>query len=166
MGKTKTLFIVRHGKSSWDNNSLSDIDRPLKERGIIDAYSVADKIKNNNLIPQLLITSSAIRALHTATIFARVLGINKENIVILKDLYQAETEKIIQIIRSTSNEVDSLMIFGHNPGFTDVVNKLSNLSLGNLPTSGLVKIVFKVDKWKRIDKVSLVDESYEFPLKT
>ena len=72
----KKLYIVRHGKSTWDYESTSDIDRPLKERGIKDAYSMSERLLDKIQIPELIISSNAIRALHTATIFARTFKLN------------------------------------------------------------------------------------------
>ena len=73
--KQKILQITRHAKSDWSYEQIADIDRPLKEKGILRAYQVSHKVKKADLIPDLLISSPANRALHTAVIFARVLGV-------------------------------------------------------------------------------------------
>ncbi len=163
MVSSKTLIIVRHGKSSWDYESLADIDRPLKERGVRDAFDMAGRMKKQGLIPQRIITSSAIRAIHTAIIFSRILEVFKEKIIICEELFHADASEIVNIIGTTPADIDSLMIFGHNPGFTRLVNILSNLSISNLPTSGMVLLVFNTDNWKRIGRNNLIDEKFDFP---
>ena len=163
MANTKTLYIVRHGKSSWDFEDGADADRPLKEKGIRDTYDIAGRIKSKVLIPQLIISSSAIRALHTAVIFSRVLGIPEKSILISSELLHTTPAKIIDFIGNTSSSIDSLMIFGHNPGFTSLANLLSNLEIANIPTAGLVKLEFETDSWKKISRKNLVNESFEFP---
>jgi phosphohistidine phosphatase len=163
MTNTKTLFIVRHGKSSWDIETIADIDRPLKERGIIDAYNIAGRLKNKGQIPKRILSSPAIRALHTAIIFSRVLEVSEEKIFISESLFHADPAEIIKLIGDTPVNIDSLMIFGHNPGFTSLSNILSNLSLNNVPTSGLVRLAFKTDNWEKIGRNNLVEESFDFP---
>jgi phosphohistidine phosphatase len=163
MTRTKTLFIVRHGKSSWDLETVADIDRPLKDKGIKDAYDIAGRVKIKKQIPQRILSSPANRALHTAIIFSRVLEVQEEEIIISEGLFHTDPAGIINIIGNTPVHIDSLMIFGHNPGFTSLSNILSNLSLSNVPTSGLVKLVFETDSWKKIGRKNLVEESFDFP---
>jgi phosphohistidine phosphatase len=163
MAGEKSLFIVRHGKSGWDYPSLADIDRPLIDRGIIDGYDIANRILKKGFIPEMIVTSPAIRALHTATIFARVIGIAPDKISIIEDLYLAEAHEILSVIADTDDECESLMIFGHNPGFTDLANKLSGLKLENLPTTGLVLLNFKTDSWKGISKKCVLSEFFDSP---
>ncbi len=160
---TKTLFIVRHGKSSWDFEEVSDIDRPLKEKGIKDAYDIAGRLKDKGMIPRQIISSPAIRALHTAIIFSRVLEIPEKHIIISADLFHSDPEDILDLLGHTPASIESLIIFGHNPGFTDLANILSRLSLSNIPTSGLVMLEFKTDSWKKIGRNTLVKESFDFP---
>jgi len=142
MAGEKVLFIVRHGKSGWDYPSVADIDRPLIDRGIRDGYDMANRTLNKKFQPQLIISSPAIRALHTATIFSRVLGLTPDRISIKEEIYLAEKQEILSVIAAADNLLQSLMIFGHNPGFTDLVNHLSGLRLDNLPTTGFVMLKF------------------------
>ena len=90
----KTLFIVRHGKSEWGYDDVSDIDRSLKERGINDGYEMAGRLLKKKNIPELIITSTATRASHSALIFSRVLHMREESLIFSKDLYRAGTEEI------------------------------------------------------------------------
>jgi phosphohistidine phosphatase len=159
----KTLLIVRHGKSTWDYQSVSDIDRPLKDRGIGDAYAAAASILRKSYMPDAMISSPAVRALHTAIIFSRVMGFPPQEIIINQDLYLAGYDQILSVVKSTDDSRRAIMIFGHNPGFTDLVNYLSDLRIDNLPTSGTVALRFSIDKWKDISRKLLKDSYFESP---
>lgn len=148
--KKKTLQIVRHAKSSWDYENIADIDRPLKPKGILRAYQASQNLKQNNLIPQMMISSPANRALHTAIIFSRVLDFPLNQLFISQLLYDTGMQQILELIRYTRDEISSLMIFGHNPDFTGIVNHFAGKSIGNLPTAGVVTFVFETDQWKNI----------------
>lgn len=159
----KTLFVVRHAKSSWDYPAVSDIDRPLKERGIKDAYEMANRVLKKACLPDSIISSPALRALHTAIIFSRVITFPADEIIINQDLYISQADQILSVIMATDNSRKSLMIFGHNPGFTELVNYLTELEIDNLPTTGLVMIRFKTDMWKGISKKCHIVEYFDFP---
>ena len=166
MAEEKTLFIVRHGKSTWDYPAVSDIDRPLKDRGIKDAYDMADRILKIGIMPDVIISSPAVRALHTAIIFSRVLQLPPDEIIINQDLYLAEYDEILSVITATDNSRKSLMIFGHNPGFTELANHLSGLNIDNVPTTGLVQLTFTTESWKGISRKCLSSEFFDSPHNT
>lgn len=163
MSGEKILFIVRHSKSSWDYPSITDIDRNLTEKGISNAYVMAKKILAQKKLPDAIVSSPAIRALHTALIFSGVFGISLSGVNIEKDLYLADSREILELISGWDNSLGSIMIFGHNPGFTDLANGLSNLNIENVPTTGLVRLKFKTDSWKGINKNCLSGEFFDFP---
>jgi len=159
----KQLFIVRHGKSSWDCGNISDIDRPLKERGVTDGYLIAERLLAKQLIPQKIMSSPAIRALHSSTIFARVFKYTYQNIEINEAIYIADINKILSLIKHTPNHIESLMVFGHNPTFTDLSNHFLNKTIENVPTTGLVWLKFKINDWAKIDKSNLVEYFFDYP---
>ncbi|MFW5820306.1 MAG: SixA phosphatase family protein [Bacteroidota bacterium] len=161
----KNLFIVRHGKSTWEYDSIDDIDRPLKTRGIADGYWMAGSLRNQKLQPDLIVSSNACRAFHTATIFHRVLQMNTESFRIEPVLYLSGVDEILNVIYGVGDKINSLMIFGHNPGFTEISNHLSTMSIDNVPTTGLVHLVFDTLKWTKIGRDVLVKESFDFPRK-
>jgi phosphohistidine phosphatase len=163
MKEEKTLFIIRHGKSTWDYPGVSDIDRPLKDRGIKDAHEMAGRIVKMQLMPDCIVSSPAARALHTSIIFARVLNFSADEIIINEDLYHADSYQCLSVIKETDDSRNALMIFGHNPGFTELVNMLSRLELDNLPTTGLAILKFNTDNWKGISRKSLTSESFDSP---
>ena len=165
MKKRKTLHIVRHAKSSWDYDNISDIDRPLKLKGIQSAYEMARRIKIRNALPELIITSPANRAIHTAIIFARVFEFPLSKIVIEENLYATEEDFITDLIKKTDNSISSLMIVGHNPELTNFTNIFVKNTIENINTAGIVSLVFDIEKWKDINKKKLVSEQFDFPKK-
>ena len=165
MKKRKTLHIVRHAKSSWDFENISDIDRPLKLKGIQNSYEMARRIKIRYTLPDLIITSPAIRAIHTAIIFARVFEFPLDKIIIDENLYGAEEDSIMGLIKKTDNSISSLMIVGHNPELTNFVNRFVKDTIVNIGTTGIVSIVFDVEDWKDVDQKKLVSEHFDFPKK-
>jgi phosphohistidine phosphatase len=144
----KDLYIVRHAKSSWDDDSLDDFDRPLNKRGNRDAPAMAERLRKAQVKPDLLISSPANRALLTATFIAEGIGISKEDIETNDDMYLADPQTILDIIRDVPEEVNTLMIFGHNPGLTMFANELADTDIDNIPTTGIVRISFVGKKWK------------------
>lgn len=148
----KILHIVRHAKSSWDYENIADIDRPLESKGILKAYKVSNKLKHENLKPQFMISSPANRALHTAIIFARVLDVPLKQLSVNPLLYDSCINDLMKLIAQTGDDVNSIMIFGHNPGFTSIVNHLAKTRIENLPTSGVVTLIFETGTWKSISR--------------
>jgi len=163
--KQKILYIVRHAKSSWDYDNIADVDRPLKVKGIKVAYEMARNIKLNSNLPELILCSPANRAVHTAMIFARVLELPTRFVQIDEGLYESSVNYCLEKIRETDDSVSVLMVFGHNPDFTDLVNQFLKESLSSLPTTGTVKLEFSADGWKQIDISTLIKHSFIFPAK-
>jgi phosphohistidine phosphatase len=146
----KTLYIVRHGKSSWEDPSLSDHDRPILSTGIKKTKRIAKFLQNKKLKPGLLLSSSAKRAYQTAEIIADAIGYPKEKIKKESNLYHASPDGIYSELFGLPDDLDSVMIFGHNPSFTYFVNYFLSPTIENLPTSGTVSINFDCDKWNQI----------------
>jgi phosphohistidine phosphatase len=161
----KTLFIVRHAKSSWDLENISDIDRPLKLKGIRDAYEMARRVKIERQFPDLLISSPAIRALHTADIFTRVFEMKYAQLKIDERIYGGGSGIIKQLISEQVSSVKRLMIFGHNPDFSELASVLSGKSYFEVPTCGLVRIVFKAADWASVSNENMQSMSFDFPKK-
>ena len=143
----RTLFLVRHAKSSWDNPGLRDFDRSLNERGQTDAPRMAQMLVKEGYQPDLLVSSPAKRALTTALFFAEAFKINPDSVVREPNIYEAFPQEILRIISNLPNEAQTIMIFGHNPTFTDVVNRFTDDFIENLPTCGVVKITSTAPSW-------------------
>ena len=144
----KTLTIVRHAKSSWDNASLADSERPLNGRGERDAPVMAERIHAAGVRPSLILSSHAVRAWTTAKIIAKELHYPVEFLQREKDMYLASADRLLSIIARQDEGFNHLMIVGHNPGLTDLVNTLVPNTTGNLPTAGVVSIAMETDTWE------------------
>ncbi len=165
MSEEKEIFIVRHAKSSWDMDNISDIDRPLKLRGIHNAYEMARRLKIDRKVPQAFISSPANRALHTAVIFLTVFELPYKKLTIDKRLYGNSLKEIIELIKSQPGDVRKLMIFGHNPDFTELARNYAKNPIIEIPTCGIACFSFKCEKWSEIDKQTLVSELIDYPSK-
>ena len=159
----KNLHIVRHGKSSWDFEDISDIDRPLSPRGINNAYLMAKKLSERKIEPDLFITSPANRALYTSTIFARVLKFPYEKIRIYDEIYMGYTDDLIKLLRKQDNSISTILMFGHNPAFTALANQLMDKDLENIPTAGIVSLTFDIDTWEQLGKKSPEKDFFDYP---
>lgn len=146
----KKLLIIRHAKSSWDDASLRDFDRPLNKRGIRDVPEMGRRLSNLSIQPDLIISSPANRAITTARGIAIETDYDIKNIQEEPRLYHASTSIIKEVISETSNDIKTLMIFGHNPGFTDLIARISDLNLYNLPTCGICGVEFDFTYWREI----------------
>lgn len=143
----KKLYLVRHAKSSWREEGAHDMDRPLKGRGIRDAHNTSRWLMEEGYQPELIISSPATRALHTALIFAKNLNCAYNEIRIEKKIYEASTKEIVEVIQSLDNRYKSVMIFGHNPTITNFVNKRIDHRIDNVPTTGVACLKFDMDNW-------------------
>lgn len=146
----KKLIVVRHGKSSWKDESLADHDRPLKKRGFRDAKLIISAFKLYYQPPLKVISSSANRALTTGNMFKEELKIDDEDFKVLKSLYTFNVQDLLEVIKGQPDDTDKLMVFGHNPAMTQLVNFLGDNYLENLPTTGMAIIDFECDKWSEI----------------
>jgi phosphohistidine phosphatase len=161
----KTLYIVRHAKSSWDNPNQADFDRPLNDRGKRDAPRIGKRLKEKRIVIDLLLTSPAQRALSTSIAIAGVLGYPKENIRTDRKLYHASEEDILNVIHTLKDKFSNVMITGHNPGLTDFVNSLLDKfqSIDNIPTCGVVAFTFETTCWKDASQACATFVFFEYP---
>jgi len=162
----KTLYLVRHAKSSWDDIDLSDIDRPLNDRGKKDAPKMGKRLKERDIFPDVMLSSPAKRALETCKVIAKALGFPEEKITIDKRLYHASEDqllKVVQGLKDRHDNVEVIMIFGHNPGLTDFTNALLNETIGNIPTCGVVGSTIRATSWKETAFGSGKLNFFDFP---
>lgn len=148
----KTIYIVRHAKSSWKYRQLRDFERPLKKRGINDAHTMAAHLKEKSIEPDLFISSPAKRALETANIFAETLGFPEDQVQENISIYGASTEELMTVIWGLDDQYQSVMIFGHDPTLTNIATYLTKKPFEKVPTSAVVAIDFEVDAWSKINK--------------
>ena len=150
----KTLYVVRHAKSSWKESGLSDFDRPLNDRGRKDALRMGKRLKQKQVKPDLMVTSPAKRALSTCKRIAEILDYPKEKIKTDQQMYHADEEELLSVVRNVNDRHGSLMVYGHNPGLTNFVHALSHdhkMEVDDIPTCGIVAFSFEVKSWKNIE---------------
>ena len=149
----KTVYMVRHAKSAWDKPDIPDHFRKLAPRGEEDLKKVAKHLKMKFVNPELIITSSATRALESAKIVALELHYPLDQININSTFYRAGKEEILETLVDLPNEIDSVMLVGHNPTFTVFYNAFvePENKIENLPTSAVAAIRFKIDQWEEIE---------------
>lgn len=139
----KTVILVRHAKSSWDDHTLSDFERPLNDRGKKDAPEMAGRLKKRKITIDRLISSPAKRAKKTAGIFAEELGIKKDEIILVEKLYLAEPDAFSEVIARQPESVKTIALFSHNPGLTEFANSLTHVRVDNVPTCGIFAVKFQ-----------------------
>ncbi len=143
----KTLYLIRHAKSDHNGN-LDDINRPLNIRGYHDAYGMSDVMNKKKFIPDLIISSPAIRAFSTALIFCRKFNINPSDIIINSNLYETDVNHYLDIVAHSDDKYDSIMLFAHNPTISNFANILTKPFNDNISTCGIIGITNNCTHWK------------------
>jgi phosphohistidine phosphatase len=149
----KTLYLVRHAKSSWGHPGLSDFNRPLLDAGIKRNRKIIKYLNNKNASVDMMISSPAVRTLETARLIAEGIDYPIENIYQEPSLYEAGLNDFLNVIYDVADEINSLMIVGHNFTITHVANFFLGPVIEILPTSGLVAISFDTEQWREISSV-------------
>ena len=140
----KRLILVRHGKSSWEDSSLPDHKRPLKNRAYKDAELVLNAFEHYYEPPAKFWTSHAVK------LFKERFNVSHDDFEVKEDLYTFNQNELLSTIKTCPDEVDTLFVFGHNPAMTILVNQLGDKPMDNLPTTGLCVIDFQTDSWSDI----------------
>jgi phosphohistidine phosphatase len=160
----KRLTLLRHAKSSWRDTDLPDHERPLSGRGEKDAPRMGERLSARRVRPSLIITSTAKRALETARTVARVLGYPREFVQIEPALYLADPGSILDVIGKQEERFTEILVVGHNPGFTELVNRLlPDLELPNLPTAGVVAMESSAARWADVAARNTTLLFYDYP---
>lgn len=159
----KTLLLVRHAKSSWESPGVQDMDRPLNERGKEDAPAMAKRIKDRKIDIDLFVSSPAKRARRTAKYFAEEFDVKKGDIILEDELYLASPSAYINIIRELKKKYDTVALFGHNPGITELANQLSNVRIDNMPTCSVFAVQADVESWKHFETAEKRFLFFDFP---
>ena len=146
----KQLLLVRHGKSDWGDANLRDFDRPLNKRGLENAPEMAERLINKGFKFDLMVSSPAKRAKSTAKFFAE--AYHFDNIRYEELIYEANTTALLKVVNDLNDDAETVIMFGHNPGFTDLANELSDAELYNIPTAGMVLMSFPFDSWKMVSR--------------
>jgi phosphohistidine phosphatase len=158
----KTLFLVRHAKSSRDDPSLPDRDRPLNDRGKQDAPKMGKRLARRDVRPDLLLSSPALRALTTAQLIAEEIGYKRQDVVADDRLYASSADDLLAVIRALDDKLDRVMLFGHNPEFTDLAHRLSS-DIIDMPTCAVVEAHFETRTWSDVGVVEPAKVIFDYP---
>lgn len=161
----KTLFLVRHAKSSWDDTTLPDKDRPLNDRGKRDAPKMGKRLAKRDVKPGLILSSPAMRALATAEIIARKLDYKLKDIVVDDRLYPGDADELLNVIHRLDDELERVMLFGHNPALTELAHRLSS-EIVDMPTCAVAKFTFTAKSWSSVGKTKLAKVTLDYPRKS
>ncbi len=148
----KTLYLIRHGKSSWNNKDLPDEKRPLLVKGENNTKIISDYFQTNNITVDLIITSHAIRAFETAKIIAAAIKYPENDIKTDRQVYFADGEGLFDPLYDLPDNINSVILVGHNPAITNFANHFIENKIDNMPTSGVLCISFNIDNWQDIIK--------------
>lgn len=159
----KTLLLVRHAKSSWENFTVSDEDRPLNDRGKKNAPEMAKRLRKRKIEIDQILTSPAKRALTTALYFAEEYGIKKNKLIIVPELYMARTDAFVSTIRNASEEAQHIAVFSHNNGITEFVNQISDRRIDNMPTCGVFAVKCAIRSWHEFQPHNNEFYFFDFP---
>lgn len=146
----RRLILLRHAKSSWDNAGIRDIDRPLNKRGLRDAPEMGRRLRDRNCRPAGMFSSTANRAITTARLVANEIGVPEETIREIPELYLASPGAIVTVLAREADNYDDLIVVGHNPGMTDLANRISDATIDNLPTCGVFAVTFDCSSWSDV----------------
>lgn len=162
----KSLFLLRHAKSSWDDPELKDFERPLSERGLWDVPTMAARFLENHKTVDCIICSPAVRAKTTAALFAENTAFPVDDVSSNPELYFAGSSMFLKAASFVDEHCDSAMLVGHNPAITEFVNAMANADIDNIPTCGLVELTLPISSWSDIQfgGASLID--FDYPKKT
>ena len=160
--RMKTLILIRHAKSSWDDFSQRDFDRDLNGRGRRDAPEMGRRLAARGIAPDAFVVSTACRARKTAELMATGFGFPLEQIEFRDDLYLAGPSTMLNVIRQTADSVQTLALLAHNPGITELANQLAGgRRIDNMPTSGMATFSLAGDSWQAVGRgTELVDFDY------
>lgn len=160
----KRLTLVRHAKSDWSDPELEDFERPLNARGERDAREMARRLREAGLVPTLVVTSPAVRALATAKAFAKAFGYPARKIRHVDEAYLAAPGTLLEIVRRTGGRSRHVMLFGHNPGISRLCALLTgDESLGEVPTAAVVSLTADLKDWKDLEPGAAARSFYDYP---
>lgn len=159
----KTLILVRHAKSDWNDPMLSDFERTLNPRGMQDAPEMAKRFVERGIRPELIITSPAVRALTTCQIFAKTIGYSENQIQMNQGIYDAGAREVMEIVSQIDESINTAMLFGHNPAISNLATYLSSIHFGEVPTCSVICIEFQTNKWGDILKKTGKLNFFDYP---
>jgi len=161
----RTIYLIRHAKSSWGDEDLDDFERPLNDRGRNDAPEMGRRLKHAGVKPGIILSSPALRAISTARRIAEILNFNSQEILLESKLYEASEKDIIHCISKQDDACVSMLVIGHNPGMHLLCKKFGAIDLEDFPTCAIGGFRFDCDHWKDIGKLKGSMFYHDFPRK-
>ena len=161
----KTLYLVRHAKSSWKYPNLDDFERPLNKRGRRNAPFMGSILKKLKVAPDLIISSPANRAATTARIIADAIEYPLEDIQYYETIYGSSEYDLLQVIQDLDTSVNQAMLVSHNPALTDLANSIGDTAISNIPTCGVCCVNLNISSWAKIGEQRGKLKFFEFPKK-
>lgn len=162
----KTVLLVRHAKSSWDDVTLPDFDRPLNKRGKKDAPQMAKRLKDKQIKIDAFISSPAKRAKKTTELFIKEFDRDGKEIILVQALYHAAIDDFYQTIHDASNEFKNIALFSHNPGITAFANELgTKVDLDNMPTCSIFAVTVNINNWSEFKDATKEFWFFDYPKK-
>ncbi|MGI9343330.1 MAG: SixA phosphatase family protein [Gammaproteobacteria bacterium] len=161
----KRVTLLRHAKSSHDDFSIKDHDRPLNDRGERDAPIMGRRLAEKDGRPTLILTSTATRARQTARLVAKAIGYPREFMQSERKLYLADPETILDVIGEQDDAFNDIVVCGHNPGITELACMLGGTNIDNVPTCGMVIIAAETDSWEGLRSAARTLVDFDYPKK-
>ncbi|AMB60230.1 SixA phosphatase family protein [Microterricola viridarii] len=158
----KTLILVRHAKSSWDDPSLVDEARPLNKRGRRDAPEMGRRLLERGVVPEVILASPALRARTTAELIALELGADEAAVIIDHRLYATTAAGILKVVREQDDAVDSVMVVGHDPEMSELARRFSPL-IPPMATCAVLELRFETGTWAGLDTGVLAEKHFDSP---
>lgn len=160
----KTLLLIRHAKSNWNNPDMDDFDRPLNKRGKQNAPEMASRLLMRGMVPELIISSPAKRTRTTAKIMAKEWKYPKQAILLEEELYLCYASTFLKVITKIDDDFEAVAIFAHNPGITDFANYLTQeIRIDNVPTTGIFAVQAETNSWKDFDRAAKKFLFFDYP---
>jgi phosphohistidine phosphatase len=144
----KTLYLLRHAKSSWKDETLSDIERPLNGRGRKAAQTIGDFLKREKVIPDLVLSSSAVRARQTTDLLLKSAGFSTD-LRFDERIYEAGAQRLLEVVKQIEKSKKTVLLVGHNPGLEEFLQVLTGVT-DSMPTGTLSKIDLGTSSWAAI----------------
>lgn len=159
----KTIILTRHAKSSWKSDACSDFDRPLNKRGTGDVPVMAERVRVHETIPEIIVSSTAVRALQTAEMLIDELMLSSKQLKTTDEIYEASARSLIECIRKFPSVNNSAMLVGHNPGISSACSYLSKEAHVEMSTLAMVCLALEVDDWADIYPDCAVMQWHDYP---
>jgi phosphohistidine phosphatase len=160
----KTLFLVRHAKSSWDDPELADADRPLSGRGRRSARKMGRRLAKRSADPDLVLSSPAVRALKTARIIARRLDYSRRKVLVSPRLYACSADELLHTVRTLDDRFRTVLIVGHNPEITAFARRFC-ARITHMPTCAVARFTFDLTSWAQVDASKPTETEFDYPRK-